>query len=194
MRISVRWRQPTRPRFTVTRRSENAPSTLRHARLHCITLQQPSRPGQERTPCSQTAHPAVRTTSQCTAAAGESTPHSLSGRTPSPPIRTGSLAPHDGRREILALLGTRTLVRNSATYTEICALRRSTRRHRPRFHAAQSPSYPSPSLPSTSQSHLNRLIHSTVRLLIVDVAGRERERLRPTRLRPSILGTRPFGW
>lgn len=144
MRISVRWRQPTRPRFTVTRQSENAPSTLRHGRLHSITLRPPPRSGQERTPCSQTAHPAVRTTSQCAAAAGESTPHSLSGQTPRPPIRTGSLAPHHGRREILALLGTRTLVRNSATYTEICALRRSTRRLRPRFHAAQSPSYPSP--------------------------------------------------
>jgi len=36
-------------------------------------------------------------------------------------IRTGSLALHRGRREILALFGTRALPRNSATYTEICA-------------------------------------------------------------------------
>jgi len=116
-------------------------ASLPNNRLHSITLRQLSRPRQERKPCSRAAHPAVRTTSQCPAAAGEFAPHSLSGRTPRPPIRTGSLAPHHGRREILALLGTRSLDRKSATYTEICALRRSTRRLRPRFHAAQSPSY-----------------------------------------------------
>ena len=150
MRISVRWRQhpaghvsrwPARPGMLSTRAAH---SSSQHNTPTSLPRQQ------ERKPCSRAAHPAASTSSRCSAAAGEFAPHSLSAAAPRRAIRTGSLAPHHGRREILALFGTRTLVRKSATYTEICTLRRSTRRLRPRFHAAQPPSYPS----SPQDSHL----------------------------------------
>ena len=140
-------------------------------RLHSITLPQVEPPDRNESPA-----PRPRASQPALARArppplGNSRPIPFLPPLPRGGIRTGSLTIHRGLREILALIGTRALTRNSATYTEICTLPRSTPRRRARFCARQPPSYPSP-----------------IRL------RRGRGRLRWWGLQPSILGLRPFGW
>ena len=115
-------------------------------RLHSITLPQVEAPDRNESPA-----PRPRASQPALARArppplGNSHPIPFLRALPRARIRTGSLATPCGSREILALIGTRALTRNSATYTEICTLPRSTPRHRARFCARQPPSYPSPIL------------------------------------------------
>ena len=113
-------------------------------RLHSITLPQVEALDRNESPA-----PRPRASQPALARArppplGNSHPIPFLRALPRTRIRTGSLATPCGSREILALIGTRALTRNSATYTEICTLPRSTPRHRARFCARQPPSYPSP--------------------------------------------------
>ena len=123
------------------RRMSLTPGTS--TRLHSITLPQVEALDRNESPA-----PRPRASQPALARArppplGNSHPIPFLRALPRTRIRTGSLATPCGSREILALIGTRALTRNSATYTEICTLPRSTPRHRARFCARQPPSYPS---------------------------------------------------
>lgn len=170
LRFSVRCRAP---RQTPLQRRSGAPELPKEpfacAEDHSLTL--PPGPDLDRTE-GPAPEPRALGPAAGRAALGNRRPIPFLPLPPRKGIRTGSLAPHAGWCENLTLSALERSL-ETATYTEICTPRRSTRRLRPRFRATRPPSY------------------GPLRCIAAPTGG---ARLRRTRLRPSIFGPGPFGW